>query len=130
LKLCWNQKICIMLFNNQKNGVWCAITATWIAGPIFLNRLLIQSGTYVTDTLWSIFWEHHGRRQQICHFMQDGASEYTANDSINILNQVFEGRLMSSRLRPERSPDWNPCDLYLWGNLENKSLFKYSQHNG
>jgi hypothetical protein len=43
---------------------------------------------------------------------------------------VFEGRLMSYRLWLERSPDWNPCDLYLWGNSENKSLFKYSQHNG
>jgi hypothetical protein len=39
------------------------------------------------------------------YFMQDGATEYTANDSINILNQVFEGRLMSYRLWLERSPD-------------------------
>jgi hypothetical protein len=25
-----------------------------------------------------------------------------------------------SRFRPKRSPDLNPCDFYLWGNLKNK----------
>jgi hypothetical protein len=54
--------------------------------------------------------------------MQVGATEYTDNGSSNILNQVFEGRLISSRLWSEMSPDWNPCKFYLWGNLETKSI--------
>jgi hypothetical protein len=33
---------------------------------------------------------------------------------------VFEGKLISRRLWPKGSPDLNPCDFYLWGNLKNK----------
>lgn len=105
MKLCWNQEICIMLFHNQKSGMRCAITVTRIAEPIFLNRLLIQSGTYVTDVLRSFCENIMEEGSRYAYFMQDGATEYTANDSINILNQVFEGRLMSYRLWLERSPD-------------------------
>jgi hypothetical protein len=35
--------------HDQKIGVWCAITASWIVGPIFfLKTLLIHSGMSVT----------------------------------------------------------------------------------
>jgi inhibitor of nuclear factor kappa-B kinase subunit alpha len=54
------------------------------------------------------------------YFMQDGATAHTATYSINILNKVFEDRLISRRLWPARSPDLNPCDFYLWGNLKDK----------
>jgi inhibitor of nuclear factor kappa-B kinase subunit alpha len=33
---------------------------------------------------------------------------------------VFENRLISRGLWPARSPDLNPCDFYLWGNLKDK----------
>jgi inhibitor of nuclear factor kappa-B kinase subunit alpha len=52
--------------------------------------------------------------------MQDGATAHTATYSINALNEVFENRLISHRLWPARSPDLNPCDFYLWGNLKDK----------
>jgi hypothetical protein len=52
--------------------------------------------------------------------MQDGATAHTADYSINVLNEVFEDRLISRRLWPARSPDQNPCDFYLWGNLKDK----------
>jgi hypothetical protein len=52
--------------------------------------------------------------------MQDGATAHAATYSINVLKEVFEGRLISSGLWPARSPDLNPCDFYLWGNLKNK----------
>jgi inhibitor of nuclear factor kappa-B kinase subunit alpha len=54
------------------------------------------------------------------YFMQDGATSHTAMYSINVLNKVFEDRLISCRLWPARSPDLNPCDFYLWGNLKDK----------
>jgi hypothetical protein len=54
------------------------------------------------------------------YFMQDGATAHTATYSINVLNEVFENRLISHRLWPARSPDLNPCDFYLWGNLKDK----------
>jgi hypothetical protein len=52
--------------------------------------------------------------------MQDGATAHTATYPINVLNKVFENRLISRRLWPERSPDLNLCDFYLWVNLKDK----------
>jgi hypothetical protein len=52
--------------------------------------------------------------------MQDGATANTTTYSINALNEVFEGRLISRGLWPARSPDSNPCDFYLRGNLKGK----------
>jgi hypothetical protein len=52
--------------------------------------------------------------------MQDGATAHTANYSIYVLNNVSEDRLISHRLWPSRSPDLNPCDFYLCGNLNDK----------
>jgi hypothetical protein len=46
--------------------------------------------------------------------MQDGATEHTATYFINVLNEVFEDRLISRALWPARSPDLNPCELYMW----------------
>jgi hypothetical protein len=54
------------------------------------------------------------------YFMQDGATANTDTYSINVLNEVFENRLISRGLWPARSPDFNPCDIYLWGNLKDK----------
>jgi hypothetical protein len=54
------------------------------------------------------------------YFMQDGATANTVTYSINVLNEVFENRLISCGLWPARSPDLNPCDFYLWGNLKDK----------
>jgi inhibitor of nuclear factor kappa-B kinase subunit alpha len=45
---------------------------------------------------------------------------HTATYSINVLNEVFEDRLISCGLWPARSPDLNPCDFYLWRNLKDK----------
>jgi inhibitor of nuclear factor kappa-B kinase subunit alpha len=57
------------------------------------------------------------------YFMQDSATAHTATYSIDVLSEVFEDRLISRRLWPARSPDLNPCDFYLWGNLKD-SVFK------
>jgi hypothetical protein len=52
--------------------------------------------------------------------MQDGATAHTAIYSIFVLNEVFEDRLINRGFLPARSPDLNPCDFYLWGNLKDK----------
>jgi hypothetical protein len=54
------------------------------------------------------------------YFMQDGDTAHTATYSINVLNEVFEDRLISRGLWPARSPDLNPCYFYLWRNLKDK----------
>jgi hypothetical protein len=45
------------------------------------------------------------------YFVQDGATAHTY--SINVLDEMFENRPRSSRLRPARSPELNPCNFYL-----------------
>jgi hypothetical protein len=52
--------------------------------------------------------------------MQDGATAHTATYPINVLNEVFEDRLISRGLWLATSPDLNPCDFYLWENLKDK----------
>jgi inhibitor of nuclear factor kappa-B kinase subunit alpha len=54
------------------------------------------------------------------YFMQDGATAHTPTYSINALSKVFEDRMIIRGLWPARSPDLNPCDFYLWGNLKDK----------
>jgi hypothetical protein len=51
--------------------------------------------------------------------MQDGSTALCTY-SINILTKVFKDRLISHKLSPARSPDLNPHDFYLWGNLKDK----------
>jgi inhibitor of nuclear factor kappa-B kinase subunit alpha len=43
------------------------------------------------------------------------------------LRQVFGDRIISRSLWPARSPDLNPCDFYLWGNLKQK-VYKTNSH--
>jgi hypothetical protein len=43
-----------VLLHDMKIGVWCAITATLVGGPIFYEQN-INSELYVSDILWPIF---------------------------------------------------------------------------
>jgi hypothetical protein len=43
------------------------------------------------------------------------------------LRQVFGDRIISRGLWPAHSPDLNPCDFYLWGNLKQK-VYKTNPH--
>jgi inhibitor of nuclear factor kappa-B kinase subunit alpha len=40
---------------------------------------------------------------------------------------VFGDRIISRGLWPASSPDLNPCDFYLWGNLKQK-VYKTNPH--
>jgi hypothetical protein len=99
--------------------VWCAITASRIVGPIFFENTL-NSEWYVSDILRPFFGSITEEEETYGYFMQDGATAHTATYSINVLNEVFENRLISRGLWPSRSPDLNPCDFYLWVNLKDK----------
>jgi hypothetical protein len=59
-------------------------------------------------------------------FQQDGAATHTARNLMNVLGEIFPGRLVSLRGDvgwPARSPDLSMCDLFLWG-----YLFKHRPH--
>jgi hypothetical protein len=63
-------------------------------------------------------------------FQQDGAAAHTARNSMNVLGEIFPGRLVSLRSDvgwPARSPDLSICDLFLWECLKEK-VFKHCPH--
>jgi hypothetical protein len=63
-------------------------------------------------------------------FQQDGAAAHTAPNSMNVLGEIFTGRLVSLRSDvgwPARSPDLSICDFFLWGYLKEKVL-KHRPH--
>ncbi|KAJ4430404.1 hypothetical protein ANN_22620 [Periplaneta americana] len=60
-------------------------------------------------------------------FQQDGASSHTAQISLQVLRQIFPGRLISSRGDVRwlaLSLDLAPCDFFLWGQLK-AEVFKH-----
>jgi hypothetical protein len=69
-----------------------------------LKTLLIQSGTSLTF-LGPSFWSITEEEKTYGYFMQDGATAHTAIYSINVLNKVFENRMISRGLWPARSPN-------------------------
>lgn len=58
-------------------------------------------------------------------FQQDGATCHTSNESLTVVNELFEGKLISRRKEipwPPRSPDLTPLDFFLWGYLNRGRL--------
>jgi hypothetical protein len=55
--------------------------------------------------------------------MQGGAAAHSVTYFINVLNEVVEDLLVSSRPWPARSPDLYLCDFYV-GKYERQSVYK------
>ena len=53
-------------------------------------------------------------------FQQDGATCHTANSTKEVLEEVFNTRLISKPKWPARSPDMTPPDFFLWGMLKGR----------
>ena len=56
-------------------------------------------------------------------FQQDGATSHSARISLNAVNALFPGRVISRNgdiTWPPRSPDLTACDFFLWGYLKAK----------
>jgi hypothetical protein len=52
------------------------------------------------------------------HSSKDSITAHTARASTDALREVSGKRVISSDLQPACSPDLNPCDFYLWRNVE------------
>ena len=55
--------------------------------------------------------------------MQDGAPAYTSKMAIEWLKDRFPEKLISLKsefIWPPRSPDLNPLDFYLWGDMKDE----------
>jgi hypothetical protein len=72
---------------DQKTGVWCAITASRIVGPIFFKNTF-NSEQYVSDILRPLFGSITEEEKTYGYFMQDSATAHTATYSINVLNEL------------------------------------------
>jgi hypothetical protein len=63
--------------HNQKIGVWCAITASRIVGPIIFENT-INSEWYVSDILRPFSDSITEEEKTYGYYMQDGATAHTA----------------------------------------------------
>lgn len=64
-------------------------------------------------------------------FQQDGAPAHVTRPVLNLLNEAFDGRLISRNCEfpwPARSPDLTPMDFWLWGVLKD-NVYKTPPRN-
>lgn len=122
--------------HSPKLTVWCAVSQFGVIGPYFFEEegVTVNSGRYVL--MLQNFLQP--RMEEIVEeeglgdfwFQQDGATPHTARISLNVLREMFPGRLVSLRGDvgwPARSPDLSICDFFLWGSLKEK-VFKRRPH--
>lgn len=127
---CWSAEkpdiVHEMPLHDLKIGVWCAVNAYRIIGPIFFANTV--NGQRYRNTIIKPFLEY------LCdiectqaYFQQDSATAHTADLSLQLIEEIFEDRVISKGLWPPRSPDLTVCDFYLWGNLKNK-VYRNNPH--
>lgn len=111
--------------HSDKVTVWCAICAEYIIGPYFFEEnnhaVTINSERYVNMIQQFFEPQLQQMHMRLVWFQQDGATAHTARYSMNVLREIFPGRLISRYGDipwPARSPDLNPCDFFLWGYLK------------
>jgi hypothetical protein len=106
--------------HDTKVLVWCGISAKKIYGPYFFNKTVNQHN-YLT-MLKDFFWKKHFNTAEYkkYYFQQDGAPPHKATAVQEWLTSKFSSKFIDKFRLPPSSPDLNPCDFYLWGNLKAK----------
>jgi transposase len=113
-----------MPLHSQKLGIWGAISRRRIYIHFF--NFTVTAPRYmeiIDDFIDNMSLEERGT----CWFQQDGAPAHTANITLNYLEELFQGRVISKGLWPPRSPDFNPCDYFLWGAIKENIFAKKPQ---
>lgn len=114
--------------------IWCAVSAHGVIGPYFIEDddgtpLTVTQERYrnivVTPFVQDLrrFCRARDLRMEKQWFQQDGATSHTARQSIALLQETFEGRIISRSSNfnyPSHSPDLTPPDAYVWGMLKEK----------
>lgn len=114
----------------QKVTVWCGICSFGILGPYFFedergNPVTVNSERYV-EMLQTFLLDAIRQLQlplDVTWYQQDGARPHTSNMSMEVLREMFPGRLLSQRgdqSWPARSPDLSALDFFLWGYVKSK----------
>jgi hypothetical protein len=102
-----------------KVGVWSALSAKRIVGPVFFNEK-INCERYVQVILGQVFSDLTEKERLYCWFQQDSATAHTACMSIQALSDVFGDRIISSDIWPAHSPDLSSCDFFFCDCLKDK----------
>ncbi|XP_050314555.1 phosphate carrier protein, mitochondrial-like isoform X1 [Anthonomus grandis grandis] len=96
-----------------------------IIGPYFFEEenhaVTVNSERYIAMIHNFFAPAFAGLNVQDAWFQQDGAIAHTSRASMQVLREMFPGRLLSLRgdiSWPARSPDLTPCDFFLWGYLK------------
>lgn len=115
----------------EKVTVWCAVSEMGIIGPYFFeegNRAATVNSERYIAMIRNFFAPAFAELNvQNAWFQQDGATAHTSRASLQLLREMFPGRLISLRGDipwPARSPDLTPCDFFLWGYLKGQ-VFKH-----
>lgn len=105
--------------HSQRVTVWCAVADFGIIGPYFFEEeertVTVTSDRYVhmLNTFLQPKLNEIGNR--MLWYQQDGATAHTSRRSMEVLRQMFPGRLISLRGDmpwPARSPDLAACDFF------------------
>jgi hypothetical protein len=102
---------------DENVGVWCAVSAHRVIGPIFYDYT-VTAVRYAKNTLRPFFAELTQEERLYGVFQQDSSTAQTTHVSLETLREVFDDRVISRGLWPPRSPGLTPCDVYLWGSLK------------
>jgi hypothetical protein len=88
-----------------KVGVWCALSARRIVGPVFFNET-INCESCVQVILGQFLPELTEEERLYGCFQQDSVTAYAARMSMQALSDVFRDRIISSYI-------WPACYLIL-----------------
>jgi hypothetical protein len=75
--------------DNIKVGVWCAVSAQRVIGPIFFEDT-VNSDRYVSDILEPFFQELTEEETKYGYFQQGSATAHTARNSMQRLQDMFD----------------------------------------
>lgn len=110
-----------------KTIVWCGLGSEGIIGPYFSENEAGQTATIngerYRNMLTNYFWhELDGMDQEETWFQQNGATAHTSGETMALLPDRLEERLISRNGLvnwPPRSCDLTPLDFFLWDFFEN-----------
>jgi hypothetical protein len=97
-----------------KLGVWVAMSRRRIIGPYFF-RENVTGQVYRQQILLPFFEELHDDEIHHGYFQQDGATAHTSNETLELIREYYDDRIISRDRWPPRSPDLTPLDYYLFG---------------
>ena len=93
-----------------------------LAPPRHISCTALLSLCYRDDILKPFFEELTDIDCRNGYFKQHSATAYTANETLELIREIFEDRVISVGVWPSRSPDLTVCDFNLWGYLKIKCV--------